>query len=285
MSRSCQSAMSSSPGCTLARSTRASPQSCSHFTGLRLCGIALEPFCSPVRNGSSTSRDLGALEVPDLERGRLDPRAERRARVEQLGVSVAGDHLRRRHRLETEPLADERLDLGIDVGVGADRARELPDRDGGARPHEPGAVAPELERPERELRAERRRLGVDAVRAPDHRRVAVLASTGDDRGVELVDRAEQQVGGAHERDRERGVDDVARREPVVDPGAVRRTDALLDDVDERGDVVVGDALARLDRRRRRSRHDRGSRRRPPAGMTPSFAWASTARSSTSSQVA
>ena len=26
------------------------------FTGLRLCGIALEPFCAPARNGSSTSR-------------------------------------------------------------------------------------------------------------------------------------------------------------------------------------------------------------------------------------
>ena len=55
MSRSCQSATSSSPACTLPRSTRASPHSCSHFTGLRLWGIALEPFCAPVRNGSSTS--------------------------------------------------------------------------------------------------------------------------------------------------------------------------------------------------------------------------------------
>ena len=37
------------------RSTRARPQSCSHFTGLRLWGIALEPFCAPARKGSSTS--------------------------------------------------------------------------------------------------------------------------------------------------------------------------------------------------------------------------------------
>ena len=39
-----------------ARSTRASPHSCSLFTGLRLCGIAEEPFCFPARNPSSTSR-------------------------------------------------------------------------------------------------------------------------------------------------------------------------------------------------------------------------------------
>ena len=72
MSRSCHSATSSRPACRLPRSTRASPQSCSAFTGLRLCGIALEPFCAPARNGSSTSRDLGALQVADLEGERLD---------------------------------------------------------------------------------------------------------------------------------------------------------------------------------------------------------------------
>ena len=55
MSRSCQSATFSTPTCALPRSTRASPQMRSQTTGLRLCGIALEPFW-PARNGSSTSR-------------------------------------------------------------------------------------------------------------------------------------------------------------------------------------------------------------------------------------
>ena len=44
MSRSCQSATFSSAGVTAARTTRASPQRFSLSTGLRLCGIALEPF-------------------------------------------------------------------------------------------------------------------------------------------------------------------------------------------------------------------------------------------------
>ena len=55
MSRSCHSATFSIPTWALPRSTRARPQMRSQTTGLRLCGIALEPFW-PARNGSSTSR-------------------------------------------------------------------------------------------------------------------------------------------------------------------------------------------------------------------------------------
>ena len=55
MSRSCQSATFSSPTVAAARTTRASPEMRSATTGLRLCGIAEEPFC-PLRNGSCTSR-------------------------------------------------------------------------------------------------------------------------------------------------------------------------------------------------------------------------------------
>ena len=54
MSRSCQSALFSSAAMALPRSSRASPTICSQPIGLRLCGIADEPFC-PLANGSSTS--------------------------------------------------------------------------------------------------------------------------------------------------------------------------------------------------------------------------------------
>ena len=54
MSRSCQSATFSSPTSAFARTTRASPQRRSETTGLRLCGIADEPFW-PLPNGSATS--------------------------------------------------------------------------------------------------------------------------------------------------------------------------------------------------------------------------------------
>ena len=75
------------------------------FTGLRLCGIALEPFCAPARNGSSTSRTSVRWRWRISSGERLDRRADRRARVEQLGVAVAGEHLRGGHRREPELLA------------------------------------------------------------------------------------------------------------------------------------------------------------------------------------
>ena len=44
MSRSCHSATSCSPASRFERSTRASPEIVSAEIGLRLCGIADEPF-------------------------------------------------------------------------------------------------------------------------------------------------------------------------------------------------------------------------------------------------
>ena len=54
MSRSCQSAMFSRAAAAFARTTRASPVTCSQPIGFRLWGIADEPFC-PLANGSATS--------------------------------------------------------------------------------------------------------------------------------------------------------------------------------------------------------------------------------------
>ena len=55
MSRSCHSATLSKPTCAFALMTRARPQTRSAVMGLRLCGIAEEPFW-PLANGSSASR-------------------------------------------------------------------------------------------------------------------------------------------------------------------------------------------------------------------------------------
>ena len=171
--------VSRAPACRLPRSTRARPQSCSDFTGLRLCGIALEPFCAPSRNGSSTSRTSVRWRWRISSRERLDGRTHRRARVEQLGVPVAGDDLRGRHRREPER-ARTRSARPRDRCWSTCRPRPTACRPRSARRarSEPLAVAAHLHRPERELRAERGRLGVDAVGAPDHRRVAVLAGPG-----------------------------------------------------------------------------------------------------------
>ena len=213
-------------------------------------------------------------------------RADRRARVEELGVAVAGEHLRGRHRARARG-ARTRTPRPRDRRSSRCRPRPRACRPRSRRG--PGAsrstVAAHLQRPERELGAERRRLGVDAVRAADHRRVAELAGPGGDRRPRARSAASRSRSAARvERERQRGVDDVARREAVVDPGPRGLADALLHDVDERGDVVLGDLLALVDGGRRRTdARARGRRRRRRRGRRPSSAQASTARISTSSQ--
>ena len=54
ISRSCHSATLSNAACTFAFTTRASPDTFSEPTGLRLCGMLDDPFC-PAANNSSTS--------------------------------------------------------------------------------------------------------------------------------------------------------------------------------------------------------------------------------------
>ena len=124
---------------------------------------------------------LGAGEMPDLGREPVERRGEQRQRREQLGVAVALQDLRRARRgLEAEPLAGDPLDLGLGGRVGADGAGELADAQPLDRVDEPLAVALERERPAGELEPERRRLGVDAVRAAHAERLAVLLGAGDD---------------------------------------------------------------------------------------------------------
>ena len=89
-------------------------------------------------------------------------------------MSIPRNHLRReRFGLEPEPLADVTLDVGARMREATDRARQLPVRDLRARPRQSRAVAPELRVPVREFEPERDRLGVNPVRAADHRQVLV----------------------------------------------------------------------------------------------------------------
>ena len=133
MSRSCQSATFSSAGTTVERTSRASPVRFSDSTGLRLCGIDDEPFW-PGAKYSSASRNSVRCEMADLGREPLDRRGDQRQRHEELGVAVARDHLGRdRLGREAELLGDIRLDRRVDVGEGADRARNRAGRDLAAR--------------------------------------------------------------------------------------------------------------------------------------------------------
>ena len=184
MSRSCHRATSSRPAPRLPRRTRARPARRSHVMGLRLWGMAELPFC-PARNGSAASptsvRWRWRISVAIIS---IDG-ADRGARPQVLGVAVAGDDLGGGHRREAEGGAHVGLDPGVDVGVGADRARELAHGDGVAGPSQAVAVAVGLEGPVGELDAEGGGLGVHAVGAAGHRGVAELEGPGLEGGDEL----------------------------------------------------------------------------------------------------
>ena len=117
---------------------------------------------------------LGALEVAELDRHQLARGADRGTGVQQLGVAVAGDHLGGGHRAETEGQAHMGLHRRGHVRVRADGTAQLHHGDRAARCPQPLTITVDLERPQRDLGAERGGLGVDPVRAADHHRVAVL---------------------------------------------------------------------------------------------------------------
>ena len=184
-----------------------------------------------------------------LERGGRDGECR-----EELRMPVALHDLGcRRLGLEPEPLAGDALDLGIDRRIVADGARELSDANSFERARDPAPGAVELEGPDRELQAEGRRLGVDAVRAADRERQAVLVRPLHHRGEGPVDPIHDQLARSAKLERERRVDHVGRGEPVVEPAA-----------------CLSELARRLRRRRRRGRAGSSPRFRPRArGSAPS----------------
>src|SRR5689334_16175928 len=169
-------------------------------------------------------------------------------------MAIARDHLGRDGiGLEAEAAARDALDLGVDRGIGADRAGELADAARLKRAFEPLTVTVELERPARELPPERGRLRMDAVRPTDADGAPVLEREARDGGDRAVDTSEQERARIADLQRECCVDDVRRGQPVVHPPTLG-AEALRDGVDERREIMVGrlldlgDALGR--------RHDR-----------------------------
>ena len=226
---------------------RARPVTFSDSTGLRLCGMAEEPFW-PAREELLGFQHFGALQVADLGRQPLDRGGDDAQRREIHGVAVARDDLGR-DRLDREAhrLGDMRFDARIDLGEGADRAGDGAGRDLLAGRDQPRAGAGELGIGDRELEAEGGRLGMDAVGAADGRRHLVLEGAALERGEQRVDVGDQDVGGAHELHVEAGVEHVRRGHALVHEARLRPDD--LGEMGEEGDDVVLDlALDRVDAR-------------------------------------
>ncbi len=113
--------------------------------------------------------------MPDLGGETVERGGGECERREQLGMSIAGDHLRRdRVGLQSQPFASDSLDLGIDLGVRAHRSGQLPDAIRLERARNAAPRAVELERPAGELPPEGGGLRMNAVRAADTDGVTVL---------------------------------------------------------------------------------------------------------------
>ena len=137
-----------------------------------------------------------AGEVSDLEAEGVERRGDDGEHGEELRVPVALDDLRGVGRgLEAQTLAREPLELRARGGVRADGAGELADPHALERAIEPRTPAIELERPAGELQPERRRLGMDAVRATHDQRPAVLLGPGDDGFEGTVEALREQRSG------------------------------------------------------------------------------------------
>ena len=124
---------------------------------------------------------------------------------------------------------------------------------------------------------------MDAVRAADLQRLAVLLGPRRDDGEGAVEAREDQRARLADLQRERRVDDVGGGEAVVEPAALL-AELLGDGVDEGGGVVVERRLELGDPLRAR-RVASAMRAAASSGTTPSSAQAAVAASSTSSQVA
>ena len=217
MSRSCHRATFSTAAVALPRSTRASPVMRSLVIGLRLWGIALEPFCAGAERLLGLAH-LGALQVADLggqplEAGARPARSPAAARRGDRAGRPGWTPTRARGRGARAPAPRTPGWSPSSAHGAADR----PHARLGERPLQALGVAMGLEGEARELEPEGRRLGVDAVRAPDADGVGVLARPRRQRGDEVARARHHDRPGRLQLERQRRVEDVGGRQPVVNP--------------------------------------------------------------------
>ena len=190
---------------------------------------------------------LGALQVADLDRQPLDAAGDHREGGEIHRVAIARyDLCRYRLDRETELLSDIFFDLRIDIGKGADRARNGAGGDFGARRDQPRTAAVKFGIGLRELQPEGHRLGVDAVAAADGGGVFVLLGAGLDRGEQRVEIGDQDIARPGQLHRERGVEHVGAGHALMHEAGFLAHFARHP-VEEGDHVMLGHRLDRVDR--------------------------------------
>ena len=191
-------------------------------------------------------QNLGALQMADFGGDALDRGGDDAKRGEIHRMAVARDDLGRdRFGGQAHGLGDMLFNARINVGEGADRARDGAGGDFRARIDQASTAAVEFRIGFRHFQTEGHRLGVDAVRAADGDGVLVLIGATLDGGQKCVDRLKQDIGRLGELDGETGIENVRRRHPLMDEtGLVAH---MLGQIGEkRDDVMLGFALDLVD---------------------------------------
>ena len=152
---------------------------------------------------------LAALKVADFDGEVLDGTGDNAEGGEKRRMAVAGNDLGR-HRLdgEAELFRHMGLDPGVDIGEGADGARDGAGGDLGPRRCQPLAVPVKRRVMAGELDPEGGRLGVDGVAAADTESELMLPGAALQGGEQIVQAGEQDIGGAAELDGQAGVEHV-----------------------------------------------------------------------------
>ena len=217
MSRSCHRATFSNAAMALARSSRARPTICSQPIGLRLCGIADEPFW-PLPNGSSTS-PISVFCRPRISRAKVSSDAPVIASADSssawrsrwmtwVEIGAGSRPSWRQTSASTDgsrwakvPTAPEILPTRTASRAPCRRPRSRPSwsyHSASFRPKVIGSAWTPCVRPI---------IGV---------RRCSLGAHGDG-GAQLADQPQDHVDRLHQLQRLRGVDDVRRGEPEVQP--------------------------------------------------------------------
>lgn len=152
-------------------------------------------------------------------------------------MAVARDHLRRdRLGLKAELLRHVGFDPWIDMGEGADRARNGASRDLVPRRDEPCPGAGELGIGDGELEPEGGGLRMHAVTTADGQRVLVLEGADLQRFEQRIDIGNEQVGGLHELKVEAGVEHIGGGQALMQKARLRSH--LFRDAGQEGDDIV-----------------------------------------------
>ena len=221
MSRSCHSATSSSAACG-SRAARGRARDALGRIGLRLWGIALEPFW-PARNGSSTSRTSVRWRWRISVAKRSSPAPARAIAASSSACAVARDDLGR-DRLAARPsrASTRCLVVGPQRRVGPDRAGDRAGPPPGRRRAPAARVAVRLEREAGELEPERVGSACTPWVRPTHSVPACSRARVGERGGQGARARHDDRAGAAQLQRERRVEHVGGGQPVVDPATGRR---------------------------------------------------------------